>query len=82
MIKHIGKVWKLKNNFWLAEVPELDAMTQGYTRKEALEMAVDLIKCHVGSTATVTPINHGEFEFTCEDNDKLEAAILKRTGNK
>jgi len=38
-----GKIWKSKK-FWLGEVSSLDAMTQGRTRKEALEMIKDLIK--------------------------------------
>ncbi len=38
-----GKIWKSKK-FWLVEVPSLDAMTQGRTRAEALEMVKDLIK--------------------------------------
>jgi predicted RNase H-like HicB family nuclease len=38
-----GKIWKSKK-FWLVEVPSLDAMTQGRTKKEALEMIKDLIK--------------------------------------
>ncbi len=38
-----GKIWKSKQ-FWLVEVPSLDAMTQGRTREEALEMVKDLVK--------------------------------------
>lgn len=38
-----GKMWKSKQ-FWLVEIPALDAMTQGRTKKEAFEMAKDLIK--------------------------------------
>lgn len=38
-----GKIWKSKKH-WIVEVPSLDAMTQGRTRKEALEMIQDLIK--------------------------------------
>src|SRR5262249_38146334 len=34
--------WK-DGKFWIVEVPALDAMTQGKTRKEALAMAEDLI---------------------------------------
>lgn len=38
-----GKIWKSKK-FWLVSVPSLDAMTQGRTKKEAIEMIKDLIK--------------------------------------
>lgn len=37
-----GKIWK-DGRFWLIEVPALDALTQGKTRKEALAMVEDLI---------------------------------------
>ncbi|HEX4840398.1 MAG TPA: type II toxin-antitoxin system HicB family antitoxin [Rhabdochlamydiaceae bacterium] len=35
-----GKVWK-DGKFWLVEVPILDAMTQGKSKKEALKMIED-----------------------------------------
>lgn len=38
-----GRVWKDKN-FWLIEVPTMDLMTQGKSRKEAFEMLKDAIK--------------------------------------
>lgn len=38
-----GKIWKSKQ-FWLVEIPSLDAMTQGRTKKEAVKMIKDLIK--------------------------------------
>jgi len=37
-----GKIWK-DGKFWLIEVPALDAMTQGKTRKEALAMLENLV---------------------------------------
>jgi predicted RNase H-like HicB family nuclease len=37
-----GKIWK-DGKFWLVEVPTLDAMTQGKTRKEAISMIEDLV---------------------------------------
>lgn len=37
-----GKVWK-EGKFWLVEIPSLDAMTQGKTRKNALAMTKDLV---------------------------------------
>jgi predicted RNase H-like HicB family nuclease len=37
-----GKIWK-DGKFWIVEVPTLDAMTQGKTRKEALSMVKDLV---------------------------------------
>lgn len=37
-----GRIWK-EGRWWLVEVPSLDAMTQGKTRKEALFMVKDLV---------------------------------------
>jgi len=37
-----GKVWK-DGKFWLVEVPALNVMTQGTTKKEVLEMAQDAL---------------------------------------
>lgn len=37
-----AKIWK-EDRFWLVEIPSLDAMTQGKTRKQALAMAKDLV---------------------------------------
>jgi len=49
-----GKVWKDKN-FWLIEVPSLGLMTQGKTRKEAIEMLQDAIKETIRSYFTSLP---------------------------
>lgn len=38
-----GKIWK-DGKFWLVEVPALDIMTQGTSRKNALYMIVDAIE--------------------------------------
>jgi len=38
-----GKIWK-SGKFWLVEVPAVEVMTQGYTRKEALKMIADAIE--------------------------------------
>lgn len=41
-----GKIYK-DGKFWLAEIPILEAMTQGHTRKEALEMVADMVETMV-----------------------------------
>ena len=41
-----GRVYK-DEGFWLAEIPILDAMTQGHTKNEAFEMAVDMVESMV-----------------------------------
>lgn len=37
------KIWK-EGKFWLVESKVLDVMTQGFTRNEALEMAIDAVR--------------------------------------
>ena len=37
-----GKIYK-DGKFWLAEIPILDLMTQGHTKKEAYEMVADML---------------------------------------
>ncbi len=38
-----GKIYK-DGRFWLAEIPILDLMTQGHTKKEAYEMVSDMLE--------------------------------------
>lgn len=38
-----GRVWK-DDSMWLIECPALQAMTQGHTKKEALEMLIDWVR--------------------------------------
>jgi predicted RNase H-like HicB family nuclease len=45
----VGKLWK-DGRYWLIECPALDAMTQGLTKKEALEMMVDWLQTALGDS--------------------------------
>ena len=75
-----GKVYK-DGKFWLAEVPLLDAMTQGHTRKEAFVMAKDLLDTLVnpsGFSVTVHPGKHGDFEVSSNDPRGLISLFLRR----
>ena len=38
-----GKIYK-DGKFWLAEIPILDLMTQGHTKKETFEMVADMLE--------------------------------------
>ena len=38
-----GSIYK-DGKFWLAEIPILDLMTQGKTKKEAYEMVADMLE--------------------------------------
>jgi predicted RNase H-like HicB family nuclease len=75
-----GKVYK-DGKFWLAEVPILNAMTQGHTRTEALSMVKDLLETlvnHPGFAVEVHPGEHGEFEVSSTDMRRLIGLLLRR----
>ena len=75
-----GRVWK-DGSVWLAEVPMLDAMTQGRTRKNAFRMVEDWVKTMIntkGFEATVYPIGKGSFEVGGNDIAALVALMLRR----
>jgi ribosome-binding protein aMBF1 (putative translation factor) len=75
-----GKIYK-DGNFWLAEVPILEAMTQGHTRKEALEMVADFIETLAnkpGFKVDVIPRKKDGFEVGSSDTKTLVSLLLKR----
>lgn len=75
-----GKVVR-DGRFWIAEIPLLDAMTQGRTRKEALAMIGDWLETMVnrqGFTAEVHPRSAGEFEVSGTDAAAMTALLLRR----
>ena len=86
-----GKIWK-DGKFWLIEVPALDAMTQGKTRKEALAMVDDLVlemtksyfEDEVGKDFSVTIIDYKKdvIGITVSDNKLLLALSLRRQREK
>jgi hypothetical protein len=67
--------------FWLAEIPLLNGMTQGRTRKEALEMAADWLETMIdrdGFRATVHPQGARDFEISGSDAAAMTALLLRR----
>jgi len=79
-MRFYGRVYK-DGKFWLAEVPLLDAMTQGHTRKEAFEMVSDLLESLVnrpGFSVTVHPGKHGDFEVSSNNPRGLISLFLRR----
>ena len=75
-----GRVYK-DGKFWLAEVPLLDAMTQGRTRKEALAMVADLLETlanRPGFAVHVYPGKHDTFEVSAADTRGLMSLVLRR----
>lgn len=84
-----GKVWKDPNSsWWLVEVSFLDVMTQGKTRKEALEMIKDAVMELLKDSYLDLLVNQFQLTVTLYDNgvigiratdDKLLFALgLKR----
>lgn len=75
-----GRVFK-DGRFWLAEIPLLDALTQGRTRAEALRMAGDWLESMVdreGFAATVHPRGPREFEISGSNTADMIALLLRR----
>lgn len=75
-----GKVFR-QGKWWLAEIPLLDALTQGRTRKEALEMIADWLETMIdgrGFQATVFHRGGGEFEIAGSNTAAMTALLLRR----
>jgi predicted RNase H-like HicB family nuclease len=67
--------------FWLAEIPLLDATTQGRTRAEALKMIADWLETMVNRPhfkAEVHPRGKVEFEISGNDAAAMTALLLRR----
>lgn len=75
-----GKVFR-DGRWWLAEIPLIGAMTQGRTRKEALEMIADWLETMIARKnfqATVFPRGGAEFEIAGSDAAAMTALLLRR----
>jgi DNA-binding XRE family transcriptional regulator len=67
--------------WWLAEIPMLDALTQGRTRRQALEMVKDWLETAVNRgdfQATVHETGRAEFEVSGSDATSMIALLLRR----
>jgi predicted transcriptional regulator len=72
---------KKDGKFWLVEIPAFDAVTQGRTKREAFEMAEDLIETMAGVRgfrATVYPTGGETFEIGANRVGVLLALLLRR----
>jgi hypothetical protein len=79
-MRFAGSIYK-DGTFWLAEIPVLDAMTQGRTRKEALAMVADLLETLVdrpGFMVYVHPGKGDHFEVSVSDMRPLVSLLLRR----
>jgi predicted RNase H-like HicB family nuclease len=80
LMRFSGKITK-DGKFWLANIPVIDAMTQGHTEKEAYEMAADLVETFINDEsfkATVHPGPDGTFEVSGSDPLKMKVLAEKR----
>jgi hypothetical protein len=70
-----------EGKYWLVEIPLLDAMTQGRTKREAHAMVEDLVETLVGRRgfkARVYSGKAGEFELSGTPTRLLVALVLRR----
>lgn len=75
-----GRVFR-DGRHWLAEIPMLDAMTQGRTKRQALEMIADWVTTMVdrsGFTVTVHATGRDGFEVEGSDAAAMTALLLQR----
>jgi DNA-binding XRE family transcriptional regulator len=75
-----GRIYK-DGNHWLAEVAVFDAMTQGRTRKEALEMIADWFTELVdqpGFCVRVDNVRQTEFEISSDNMRAMISLLLRR----
>lgn len=71
--------------FWLVEIPLLDYMTQGFSKKEAYKMAADIVVSGVHQRGfSVEVIPHGKEQFFVKANNSalLVAHMLRRLRQK
>jgi hypothetical protein len=70
-----------EGRFWLAEVAVLDAMTQGRSRKDALDMIADWFATMVdrrGFKVEVEPTGHDRFDVYATDTRRMISLLLQR----
>ena len=75
-----GRV-KKDDKFWLVEIPAFDAFTQGRTKREALEMAKDLLETMAdapGFEVTLHPGCKNVFEVGANHLRVFVALLLRR----
>lgn len=71
--------------WWLAEVPVFDAVSQGHTRKEALDMIADWFVSIVdrkGFAVGVYPTGRDSFEVGSDDTRTMISLMLRRQRQK
>lgn len=75
-----GRIFE-DGGFWLAEVPILDAMTQGTSKEDALDMVKDMVEMLANRpsfSVTVHSCPDDNIELGSDDVRGLVALILQR----
>jgi DNA-binding transcriptional regulator YiaG len=75
-----GKIYK-DGKFWLAEIPILDLMTQGRTKKEAYDMVADMIEAMVNKDMFKIEVYKGSkntFEVGSQEPKHMVSLLLQR----
>ena len=79
-MRFVGHVLRA-GKYWAVEVPILDVVSQGRTKKDALAMIADAIEClanRPGFTLDVFPGVGEHFEVGSDDQATLTALLLRR----
>ena len=75
-----GKLYK-DGKFWLAEIPILDLMTQGRTKKEVYEMVADMLESMVNKDGFKVQVYKGsknDFEVSSLEPRHMVSLLLQR----
>jgi ribosome-binding protein aMBF1 (putative translation factor) len=79
-MRFTGRLFR-DGTLWLAEIPVLDAATQGSTRREAYAMVADLLRSLANQPDLTVEIHRGknnEFEVSSPDTRTLISLLLRR----
>ena len=76
----IGSYYK-NGKYWISELPFIQLMDQGYSKKECLQMMKDAILELIDDSefhCEVTDLGHGKFSVGTSDVKKLAAFVVRR----
>lgn len=79
-MRFAGRVFRV-GRYWAVEVPILDVVSQGRTRKDALEMIADAVESLINRSDFKLDVYPGageHFEVGSEDQATLTAFLLRR----
>jgi DNA-binding phage protein len=75
-----GKIWK-NGAYWLIECQALDALTQGLTKKEAMDMMVDWVQTAIDKPdykLQITDTGKGRFQMKFDDPRPILGLMVDR----